>query len=165
MFRENFSCTVYGNNKCKERVVDPSKNLATFFMGLFIDKSEEKRTLAMSILEPDYRCEVDIGFGGVYEMRVDDLNITMTETPGHCCGSICITINDKYIFSGDCIIPGENVVLNLPTGSRKEWNEKTVPYLNSLPDGMIVYPGHGEETTIALYKQEQLERDALKQRK
>lgn len=144
-FREKYSCKVYGNNKCKEMVTDPSKNLAAFFMAMFIEKSEEERQMAQSLFAEDYACQVDVGFEKEYNMKFKGLSVKMIDTPGHSSGSICILVDDKYIFSGDSLVEGNKVITRLPGGSRKEYNQITRPFLESLLEDMIVFPGHGQE--------------------
>ena len=70
------------------------------------------------------------------------------ETPGHSPGSICILINDKYIFSGDSLVDGNKVITRLPGGSRKDYNQITKPFLEGLSEDSIIFPGHGQEGCI-----------------
>lgn len=144
-FREKWPCKVYGNNQCKEMVEDPAKNLAAFFMAMFISKPEEERRIAQSLFAEDYACQVDVGFEKEYNMKFKGLSVKMIDTPGHSSGSICILVDDKYIFSGDSLVEGNKVITRLPGGSRKEYNQITRPFLESLSEDIIVFPGHGTE--------------------
>ena len=151
-FREKWPCKTYGNNKCKEMVEDPAKNLAAFFMAIFISKPEEERQMAQSLFAEDYACQADVGFDKEYDMDFMGLSVKMMETPGHSPGSICILINDKYLFSGDSLVDGNKVITRLPGGSRKEYNQITRPFLESLPEDVIVFPGHGQEGYLKDFK-------------
>lgn len=147
-FRENWNCVVYGNCTCKDMVTDPTKNMAAFFMAVLIAKTEEEQKIAQGLLKDDYSCLVDVGFEGKYNLDFEGLSIDMRETPGHSPGSICIVINHEYVFTGDSLVGGNKVITRLPGGSRKEYNQITRPFLESLPENMIVFPGHGEEGII-----------------
>ena len=147
-FRKNYPCKVYGNNKCKEMVIDPAKNLAAFFMAMLIEKSEEERRMAQNLFSEDYFCQVDEGFEKEIRLEIGDMSVKMMETPGHSPGSICILINDKYIFSGDSLVDGNKVITRLPGGSRKDYNQITKPFLEGLSEDSIIFPGHGQEGCI-----------------
>ena len=70
----------------------------------------------------------------------------MIHTPGHTPGGICLRIG-KHLFSGDTLFPGGPG----RTGSPKDFQEilATIEHrLLRLPEETIVYPGHGEDTTI-----------------
>ena len=144
-FRERWNCKVYGNQKCKEMVTDPAKNLSAFYMAMFITKSKEEQEMAQELFVEQYSCQVDVGFEETVEIEFGSLPIKMIETPGHSPGSICIIIDQKYIFTGDSLVGGNSVITRLPGGSRREYNEITRPFLEGLQEDMIVFPGHGEE--------------------
>ena len=144
-FREQWACTVYANNWCKELVRDSNKNLSAFFMAMFIDKTKEERKKVQELFKDDYSCCVDVGFEKEYRMEWNGLFVKLIETPGHSLGSICILINDKYLFSGDSLVDGNKVITRLPGGSRKCYNEITRPFLKGISREAIVFPGHGTE--------------------
>lgn len=144
-YRNNWNCMVYANNICKNMVEDPVKNLSKFFMAMFISKLEDERKLAEELFEEDYYCKVDIGFEGEWKLDFGGYEIKLIETPGHSMGSICIMIGDEYIFTGDSLVQGAKTITRLPGGNKKLFNEVTVPFLETLPDDIIVFPGHGEE--------------------
>lgn len=49
-----------------------------------------------------------------------------------------------HLFSGDYLIPGEEVILRLPGGSETDYRAVTEPILRGLPPGLRICPGHGE---------------------
>jgi glyoxylase-like metal-dependent hydrolase (beta-lactamase superfamily II) len=69
------------------------------------------------------------------------------ETPGHTLGSICYLMDDKILFSGDTLFNGSIGRTDFPNG---DYNKmvKSLNKLKNLPGYIIVYPGHGEATTI-----------------
>lgn len=143
--REKFECQVIGNAYTKEALQSPEKNLAPFWMGMFMDKPEETRTKALEVLDEHYACEGDIGFDGEYILDWQDIRLRLIETPGHSPGSICILADDNFIFTGDSLVEGNKVITRLPRGSRKLYNEITQPFLEALREDIIVFPGHGME--------------------
>ena len=65
--------------------------------------------------------------------------------PGHTEGSCGIMLNGKTFFSGDYLLPGEEVLTRFPGGDEESYRQETLPYLDSLPKGIRVYPGHGDD--------------------
>ncbi len=70
------------------------------------------------------------------------------ETPGHTKGSICLySKKDKILFSGDTLFYESVGRWDLQGGSKKELF-KSLDKLFELPEDTVVYPGHGEKTTV-----------------
>lgn len=147
-FRDRWPCVVYGNQHCKEMVPEPTKNMAAFFMVMFISKEEEEQNKARELFSEDYCCEVDIGFEGTLDIQWEELTLHLLETPGHSPGSICIVVKDSAVFTGDSLVQGAKVITRLPGGSRKAYQNVTRPFLEGLPQDMLVFPGHGEESLM-----------------
>lgn len=147
-FRAKWPCKVIGNMVCKEYAENPAKNLAAYFMAMFITHSEEERKRIQELAVLDYHCKVDEGFEGEMQLEFATLQICLRETPGHSPGSICICVNNKYIFTGDSLVQGEKIITRLPGGDRKLYREVTRPFLQNLCKDMIVFPGHGEESLL-----------------
>lgn len=59
-------------------------------------------------------------------------------------GSAGIFLDGDTFFSGDYLIPGEEVILRLPGGSETDYRAVTEPILRGLPPGLRICPGHGE---------------------
>ncbi|MBQ8550204.1 MAG: MBL fold metallo-hydrolase [Clostridia bacterium] len=85
------------------------------------------------------------------QTTLGDLPVTVIFTPGHTEGSICLLI-DNILISGDtlfCLSIGRT---DFPTGSMTAM-QQSLARLFCLPDDCVVYPGHGEATTIGFEKQ------------
>lgn len=145
-FRENWSCTVICGQRAKDRLPDPSKNLAMYYEVLFINKECEKIEF-----DTEYRCYADIGFEGEYEFDWNGIDVHLVETPGHSKGSICIVMNKKYIFTGDSLVEDNEIITRLPGGSKEEYLSITKPFLDRLDKNMIVFPGHGKENILSTF--------------
>jgi glyoxylase-like metal-dependent hydrolase (beta-lactamase superfamily II) len=70
-------------------------------------------------------------------------------TPGHSPGSICFYSKvHKFIISGDVLFNGSVGRTDLPGGSFDTLQQSIKTKMYMLPEDVIVYPGHGESTTI-----------------
>jgi len=69
--------------------------------------------------------------------------------PGHCPGSICLHEADAgVLFGGDVLFAGAVGRWDLPHGDQALLLRGIRDKLMPLPPETVVYPGHGEETTI-----------------
>lgn len=87
---------------------------------------------------------------GGEHFQVDGLSIDIIATPGHTVGSLSIHVNDA-LFTGDTLFSHSIGRTDLPTGSHRDIM-KSLQKLFKLPGDTRVFPGHGEETTIAKRK-------------
>jgi glyoxylase-like metal-dependent hydrolase (beta-lactamase superfamily II) len=77
----------------------------------------------------------------------DELEII--HAPGHSPGSICFYCEDqKFIMGGDVLFNGSIGRTDLPMGDHQTLLNSIKQKLFVLPDDVIVYSGHGPETTI-----------------
>jgi hydroxyacylglutathione hydrolase len=72
--------------------------------------------------------------------------LKVLHTPGHTPGSICL-VGEKLIFSGDTLFAGSIGRTDFPGGSNSDM-QLSLQKIVSLPDYLLVYPGHGETTMI-----------------
>ena len=71
--------------------------------------------------------------------------------PGHSPGHIALyDKEDGFIIGGDILFQGSVGRTDLPGGNHNQLIEGIRKRLMTLPDDTIVYPGHGNETTIGL---------------
>ena len=69
--------------------------------------------------------------------------------PGHAPGSLAFySEKNGVVFTGDALFSGSIGRTNLPDGDHKTLIESIISQLFVLPPGTVVYPGHGEATTI-----------------
>ncbi|MBS0655935.1 MAG: MBL fold metallo-hydrolase [Verrucomicrobia bacterium] len=77
---------------------------------------------------------------------------TVLHTPGHSPGCICLWCEEeKTVISGDTLFKGTFGNPQLPTGEPARMLP-SLKRLSLLPGDTVVYPGHGEATTIAQEK-------------
>ena len=79
------------------------------------------------------------------------VDFTVLETPGHTWGSVCYAC-EGALFSGDTLFAGSCGRTDLPGGDYKTI-ALSLERLAELEGDYIVYPGHGESTTLAREKQ------------
>jgi hydroxyacylglutathione hydrolase len=92
-----------------------------------------------------YEGDAAPGFGR-YAVRV-------RHTPGHCPGGVCLAVAREgeagmKLFVGDTLFAGSIGRTDLPGGSLETLLRSIREVLFSFPDDTVVWPGHGEETTI-----------------
>ena len=143
--RKNFPETkVVCSEVCSKGILSPHKNLSAYYEILFMGKDPEVQEYIKNVEVPPYSCEADETFQGQTEWNWEGHQIVMVETPGHSKGSCCILFDKKCMFSGDTLVTGHETILRLPGGSKKDFVEITMPFLNSLDGELMVYPGHGK---------------------
>lgn len=84
-------------------------------------------------------------------LEIDNFKFEVIKSPGHSYDSISFLIDNK-LFSGDFIFAGTIGRTDFPTGSMKEMQE-SIKKILSYPDNLIVYPGHGNITTLGKEKE------------
>ncbi|MBN1694148.1 MBL fold metallo-hydrolase [candidate division WOR-3 bacterium] len=77
----------------------------------------------------------------------DGKEISVIHTPGHTPGSCCFRFGE-YLFSGDTLFSGGWGNTVFPGGDEEAIFGSIREKIMSLPENLIVYPGHGEATTI-----------------
>ncbi len=76
-------------------------------------------------------------------------SIQVLYTPGHTAGSCCYYVeSEKTVFSGDTIFYRSVGRTDFPTSRTRALIASIREKLFVLPDDTVVYPGHGESTTI-----------------
>lgn len=78
----------------------------------------------------------------------DGLLFKVIETPFHTKGSVCFLYQkENALFSGDTLFKGSIGRTDLPGGSERTVSS-SLAKLKSLDPNLIVYPGHGDTTTL-----------------
>jgi len=124
-----FKVPVYIHRLEKDFLTDPGKNLSGMFG--FLIKSPE----ASKLLEDGDK------------ILLDDLELEIIHTPGHTPGGISIKL-DGLIFTGDALFAGSVGRTDLLEGDEELLMRSIKEKLFILGDDIIVYPGHGPESTI-----------------
>ena len=99
----------------------------------------------------DYPVAIDGKMSDGDTIRFGECEATVMHTPGHTPGAVCLLVG-RHLISGDTLFPGGpgNTWSNV-----KDFNqiiESISTKLFVLPDDTVVYPGHGDDTTIGAEK-------------
>ena len=79
-------------------------------------------------------------------LKLDNFMIDVLFTPGHSKGGCCFLI-DNELFTGDTLFKNDVGRVDLYGGNKVEM-QNSLKYLLTLNGDVVVFPGHGNETTI-----------------
>ncbi|MGK2874626.1 MAG: MBL fold metallo-hydrolase [Nocardioides sp.] len=105
-------------------------------------------------VEPDDVRELADG----QELEIAGLTFTVDHTPGHTAGSVTFRTPDhgevsQVMFSGDLLFEGSIGRTDLPGGNHPAMLNSLATKVLTLPDDIVVLPGHGAQTTIGRERQ------------
>ena len=81
-------------------------------------------------------------------IRFGELRLRVLHTPGHTEGSVCLLAEDEgVLYSGDTLFQAGWGRVDLPGGDPDAMVE-SIARLTTLADPTVVFPGHGDSTTI-----------------
>lgn len=121
---------------------------------------------APMLIDPRKNYSQELGFGEIKSspadlllrdgqiLKVGNLELKVISIPGHSPGAVAFLI-DKNLFSGDILFKGA-YGLTLKEKDHENLLKGIKEKIFTLPAEIIVYPGHGPETTIGSEKKRQL---------
>jgi hydroxyacylglutathione hydrolase len=110
------------------------------------DRLTDPRAVSAPFEIPPSVPAVDLAEGG--EVRFGEIRLQVLHTPGHTEGSVCLLDPDAgLLFSGDTLFRGGWGRVDLPGGDEAAM-VASLGRLLTLDDGVQVFPGHGDDTTI-----------------
>ena len=80
------------------------------------------------------------------------ITLKVIHTPGHTPGSVCYVVG-KHLFSGDTLFPGGPGRSTSPE-ALQQTIESITEKLYALPDDTFLLPGHGQDSTLGISKEE-----------
>ena len=86
--------------------------------------------------------DVDIYVKDNDTLTVGEVSLKFIETPGHTPGGICIVVENESLITGDTLFIGDCGRTDLPGGNINDMYKSLHEKIKSLPDHLIVYPGH-----------------------
>ena len=129
------------SHACADCIKSSKKNMSRFF-DVFCEMQTWMPIDDMEITQVEYSCEADIVFQNELSFEWQGHQVLLMEIPGHSLGSIGIDIDGNNFFSGDSLLENKEIELRFPGGSIKKWNEIGRKRIESIPDGMRIWPGH-----------------------
>jgi len=79
-------------------------------------------------------------------VKIGSETLKVMHTPGHTPGSICL-VGEKLVFTGDTLFASGIGRTDFPGGSMSAMR-LSLKKIVSLPDYLLVYPGHGETSIV-----------------
>lgn len=132
-----FPVPIYVHEKEYEILIDTAKNGFDFF-----GKKPQYNLADLEIICINENSTLSIG----------NETIQVLLTPGHTIGSVCYLIGHD-LYAGDTLFEASVGKWDRPTGDLNTLKKTIVNLINSLPDHVLVHPGHGRSTTIGIEKQ------------
>ena len=82
-----------------------------------------------------------------------EMSFEVMYTPGHCVGHVVfVNKEEDFVLNGDVLFAGSFGRTDLPGGDMAALKKSIFEVMFELPETMIVYSGHGPETTIGQEK-------------
>ena len=149
---------IYNDNK-KALLVDPGddenfiiariKELNLDIVGILITHNHEDHIKCVKTFENIYGLKA-YSHSNTQEGKlvIDDFSFDVIYTPGHTSDSVCYYFNEyDSMFVGDFVFKETIGRTDLPTGN---YNEiiKSIEKIKKYKDCTILYPGHGDITTL-----------------
>jgi hydroxyacylglutathione hydrolase len=116
--------------------------------------TDERNALLHGRSAPLVKRKPDILLQEGDQITFGTLTLKVLHTPGHSPGSICLVSESHCIFSGDTLFQRGIGRTDLPGGDHAQIEQSIRTKLYTLEDDLVVFPGHGEPTTIAEEKYE-----------
>ena len=76
------------------------------------------------------------------QLKIGEILVDILVTPGHTPGGICIIVGNEALLTGDTLFIGDCGRTDLPGGNLAQMYASLHEKIMSLPDELIVYPGH-----------------------
>ncbi len=133
-----FNVPLYIHKKGIDLLYDPEKNLSSYMVQippLFLNKS-------INVFEINEETN-----------QIENFLIKIIHTPGHSPEGICLYFKENgFLISGDTLFKSGIGRTDLYNGNEKQLIVNIKSKLFKLPEDTIVYPGHGDKTTIGYEK-------------
>lgn len=122
---------------------------------IYVHKSDEYRLLnpmqhiVFPIPVKIKKIQPDFYFEDEQIIKIGNIEYKILWTPGHTEGGVSIVIHKaKAVFTGDTLFNSSVGRVDLPGGDWETLINSIFSKLLSLPDNYVIYPGHGEISTI-----------------
>ncbi len=132
--REKSKAQLVCTKNCSENIGRLGINLSCFGLGKEIKAKE---------------AQIILNDGDI--IKIGDMEVKCIHTPGHTNCSACFMVENN-LFSGDTLFLRSCGRWDLPTGDGEIIKNSIKEKLYTLDDDVVVYPGHGNKTTIGYEK-------------
>lgn len=119
--------------------------------GVYSQLDEQASWLGVA---PPRRVEIDGSAQNGDKLKLGESSFTVLHTPGHTPGSICLWIpSENKVIAGDTLFRDSIGRTDLPGGDFRRILVSIRDKLLTLPEESLVFPGHGDITTIGREKE------------
>jgi len=132
-FKEKYNALIVCGKDCAENIKNPNINLSEMGLGYKISEN----------------ADIILGDNEIFE--VGKASLKCIYTPGHTSCSVCYLCEDK-LFSGDTLFLRSIGRCDLPTGNEELIKNSLRNIIYKLHDETVVFPGHGDVTTVGYEK-------------
>lgn len=164
---DNFSYIIYCQKTNKAAIVDPSYNppkllefissnnleleyiIATHYhsdhtsdIQKIKNSNYSSKIVATELDGSKLDIKIDIKVSDGNRLELGEVNLNFILTPGHTPGGICIIVDNEALLTGDTLFIGDCGRTDLPSGDLEQMFKTLKEKIMSLPDHLIVYPGH-----------------------
>ena len=140
-----YPAPVVASGACSEGIQSAKRNMSRIFNEVLAfqkEKYPDKEIFSGSV-KPYEAQSAQVTFEEEFQLNWNSHQVQIWEAPGHSKGSVLISLDGKYLFSGDTLSCDYELITGFPGGSKKEYEQITRPLLQSFDKEMKVYPGHG----------------------
>lgn len=136
--RDHYHTDVLCSSRCSQGIGSITQNMSRMMEVYLLFRVNKE------VAYPPFACvPAERVYEGTHGFTWRGHRFVCTCLPGHSGGSSCFRMDEASLFTGDYLIPDEQVVTRLPGGSRQEYEELARPWLAALEEGLTIYPGHG----------------------
>lgn len=145
--KEHFDVILYCHTKCSEGLSTKKRSTPRLVAMVIAAKDKESGEDNYTKFKEeyiDYCHQADVAFDDDMLVYIANHTIHCIHTPGHSPGSVVYVLDENLVFTGDSMIQSNKIITSFRGGSKDEFYEVTLPLLQSLPEDMIIMPGHGD---------------------
>jgi hydroxyacylglutathione hydrolase len=117
-------------------------NTHTHFDHVIGNEQMAELTGAKIVQHKNSQLEKDIAVSDGDTIEIGSISLRVLYTPGHSKDSICLLLDDQFIFTGDTLFVGNCGRVDLPGSDAKEMYDSLFNRLAKLDENLILYPGH-----------------------
>lgn len=140
--REHFKFLVIAQKQCSKNLKNKVKNMSGMMETYLYFKNGGKDLIHY---EPFICDPAEIEFDQTYDLWWREHHFKLISIPGHTAGSCSILMDETKLFSGDYLLYDKEDPTIFPGGSKNDYESYVKPWIQSLEDGLHIYPGHGKD--------------------
>lgn len=158
----NFTYIIADNESGDAAIIDPSWDLDKIFQALkkngwhakyvinthshfdhvLGNEQVAEVTAAKIVQHKNSQLRKDVAVSDGDAIEIGSIRLGVLHTPGHSRDSMCLLIDDGFLFTGDTLFVGSCGRVDLPGSDAQEMYYSLFDRLAKLDENLVVYPGH-----------------------